>query len=90
MIQRKYIITARVAAHIDEPPKESVNGNFSFGALDAAKWYAAKHLPDYRVISCKYVKAEETETHGAYDLWKAEAVNGAHTYGCHFWIKSIC
>ena len=71
----------------DGRPDDTLTGNWTVAAWDAAKNYAGIHLPGFAGVSCRYVKCQDTEKHGLHTLWRAEAYNGEE--GRAIWVREL-
>lgn len=70
-------------------PDDTLTGNFHVAAYDAAKNYLGLYLPGFTMISCRYVKVQNTEKHGLHTLWKAEAINHETQMGEVIWVREL-
>ncbi len=70
-------------------PDDTLTGNYCVAAYDAAKNYVSLYLPGYTLISCRYVKVQNTEKHGLHTLWRAEAHNHETQTGAILWVREL-
>lgn len=83
MTQRSYAISC------ENCPDDTLTGNYSVNAHDAAKNYIGLYLPGYALASCRFVKVQETEKHGLHSLWKAEAYNQDQSRGVALFVREL-
>ena len=70
-------------------PTDTIAGNITCSAYDAAKAYVAEFLPGYTLISCQYWAVEEDEDYGLHTLWRAGAINYETQMGEVIWVRDL-
>lgn len=81
MTTRSYTVSPWLAPGLPVPAAATQTGGVSFGALDAARQYAAAHLPGYDVIPHALEHAP--------GLWRVSAVNQAAQLGAVLWVREV-
>lgn len=70
-------------------PTDTIAGNITCSAYDAAKAYVAEFLPGYTLVSCSYRLVQRSEEYGLHTLWKAEAINHDTQMGTDIWVRAL-
>lgn len=70
-------------------PTDTIAGNITCSAYDAAKAYVAEFLPGYTLISCSYRLTSASEEYGLHTLYKAEAINHETQMGEVIWVREF-
>ena len=87
-MSRKYSVSSWLAPGLTSPD-DTIAGGPTVAPIDAARRYVSTHLPGYRVISCRYEKAQETERHGLHSLYRAECINDEAQLGATLWVREV-
>lgn len=82
-IQRHYTISCK------GKPTDTIAGNITCSAYDAAKNYVQEFLPGYTLISCSYHLVLETKKYGLHTLYKAEAINHDTQMWEVIWVREL-
>jgi hypothetical protein len=70
-------------------PTDTIAGNITCSAYDAAKAYAAEFLPGYTLIACSYRQVQESEDYDLHILWRAEVINHDTQMGEVIWVREF-
>ena len=70
-------------------PTDTIAGNITCSAYDAAKNYVQEFLPGYTLISCNYRMEQRDEKYGLHTLYKAEAINHDTQMGETIWVREL-
>lgn len=70
-------------------PTDTIAGNITCSAYDAAKEYASQFLPGYTLVSCSYRLVQASKQYGLHALYLAAAINHETQMGADIWVRDL-